>query len=62
MISIERAKELLDDPTLSDAQVEQIRDEFQSLVEIIFAKWKEERRKDHSQKSGDPPNQPVQSQ
>jgi hypothetical protein len=54
MISIECAKELLDDPSLSDAEVEQIRDEFQSLVEIIFAKWKEERRKDNHQRSGAP--------
>ena len=46
MISLERAKELLDDPSLSDVEVEQIRDEFQTLVEIIFAKWKEERRKE----------------
>lgn len=43
MLSIERTKELLGDPSLSDAEVEQIRDEFQILVEIIFEKWKGER-------------------
>ena len=54
---IERAKELLDDPSLSDAEVEQIRDEFQSLVEIIFAKWKEERRREKNSRAEDQPAQ-----
>jgi hypothetical protein len=61
MISIERAKELLDDPSLSDVQVEQIRDEFQSLVEIIFDKWKEERRQEKSSRAGDQPAQQSQN-
>ena len=45
MVSFERAKELLDDPTLSDLEVEQVRDEFRLLAEIIFETWREERVK-----------------
>lgn len=44
MITIERAKELLDDSTLSDEQVREIRDDFQVLVDIIFEQWQKERR------------------
>ena len=43
MLSVERVKELLSDPSLSDVEVEQIRDEFQILAEIIFEKWRLER-------------------
>ncbi|MFH1866580.1 MAG: hypothetical protein ABIJ81_00650 [Patescibacteria group bacterium] len=44
MLSIERTKQLLNDPTLSDKEVEEIRDGFRALAEVIFAKWQEERR------------------
>jgi hypothetical protein len=50
MLSVERVKELLNDPTLSDAEVEQVRDEFQILAEIIFEKWKEDQKKALEQK------------
>jgi len=43
MLSVERVKELINDPSLSDAEVEQVRDEFQILAEIIFDKWNTER-------------------
>ncbi len=43
MLSVERVKELLSDPSLSDTEIEQIRDEFQILAEIIFEKWRDER-------------------
>jgi len=46
MISLERVKILLNDPTISDQEVELIRDGFRTLVEdIIFEKWIEERNK-----------------
>lgn len=56
MLSIERTKELLNDPGLSDAEVEQIRDEFQILVEIIFEKWKGERIEAKERKDGERPD------
>lgn len=56
MLSIERTKELLNDSSLSDAEVEQIRDEFQILVEIIFEKWKGERSKAKERKDDECPD------
>ncbi len=62
MLSIERVRELLNDPSLSDAEVEQSRDECRILVEIIFEKWKEERIKAKAQKDGERPDPPPQGQ
>lgn len=44
MLSIERVKKLLDDPTISDDEAEKIRDDMRALVEIIFEKWMEDRK------------------
>ncbi len=41
MLSIEETKKLLNDTTISDEQVEQIRDEIRALVEVIFQSWLE---------------------
>ena len=41
MLSIERTKELLDDPSISDEEAEQIRDECRILAEIVFELWRE---------------------
>lgn len=40
MLSIEKSKELLNDDSLSDEEVEKIRDDMYELAEIIFEKWK----------------------
>ena len=45
MVSLERAKEILNDHSLSNTEVEQIRDEFRALAEIIFEAWREDREK-----------------
>ena len=45
MLSIERVKELLNDPNLSDKEVEEIRDGFRMLSEVIFEQWQAERTK-----------------
>lgn len=45
MLSIERVKELLNDPKLSDKEVEEIRDGFRMLSEVIFEQWQAERTK-----------------
>lgn len=44
MLSLERTRELLDDPTLTDKEVQEIRDGFYLLAEIIFEKWREEKK------------------
>lgn len=49
MISIERTKELLADATLSDQEIESIRDSFRDLAEIIFNQWKNEHDYDDRQ-------------
>ena len=46
MLSIERAKKILSDSTLTDEQIEEIRDGFYSLVEdVIFPAWLEDQKK-----------------
>ena len=45
MLSLERMIELLNDPKLSDKQVEEIRDGFYHLSELIFEQWQAERTK-----------------
>jgi hypothetical protein len=40
MLSLERTKEILNDPSLSDMDVEQIRNAFRSLAEIMFEQRK----------------------
>jgi len=44
-ISVEQTKKILNDPTMSDEQAEEIRDGFRMLGEVIFDKWFEERKK-----------------
>lgn len=41
MLSVERVKELINDPKLSDKEVEEIRDGFLILAEIIYDRWLE---------------------
>jgi len=45
MLSVERVKELINDPKLSDKEIEEIRDGFYQLSEIIFEQWQAERIK-----------------
>lgn len=44
MLTIEEARRLLDDDTLSDEEVAEIRDAVQILGEIIFEQWLSERK------------------
>jgi len=41
MLSVERVKKILNNPTLSDKEAEEIRDSFLILAEIIYDKWME---------------------
>ena len=53
MLSVERVKQLLNDPKLSDNEIEEIRDGFLILAEIIYDRWLEtvERVKNQDEKN-----------
>jgi len=38
-IGLEQAREILDDPTFTDEQVEEIKEQVRLLVEVIYEKW-----------------------
>ena len=43
MLTLEQMKKLLDDPSIPDEQVLEIRDQLYSLAEIIFEKWQQDK-------------------
>jgi len=43
MLDIDRTKQLLNDPNISDKEVEEIRNKFGVLTEILFQKWSEKK-------------------
>ena len=46
MLSVERVKELINDPTLSNKEIEEIRDHMYMLLsELMFEQWQAERIK-----------------
>ncbi len=45
MLSIEEMKKSLNDKSLSDKEVEEIRDGLYGLAEVIFEKWMQEKKK-----------------
>jgi signal-transduction protein with cAMP-binding, CBS, and nucleotidyltransferase domain len=59
MLSIERVKELLNDPNLSDKEVEEIRDGFRMLSEVVFEQWQAERMKAKAKKDDEKKDKPV---
>ena len=44
MLDLKQMKELLDDPSLSDEKVLEIRDQMYALAEIIYEKWQQDRK------------------
>ena len=50
MLSLERVKELINDPNLSDKEVEEIRDGLFMLAEVMFEQWQAERIKAKKEK------------
>ena len=44
MISVEEAREILDDKQLKDQEIEQTINSLQLLVELMYDKWLEEQR------------------
>ena len=53
MLTLEQMKKLLNDPSLTDSQVLEIRDQLYSLAELIFEKWQQDK------KAGKLPVKPV---
>jgi len=44
MLSIERIKEIINDPSLSDEDLTEIGDEYRLLAEILSEQWNQERK------------------
>ncbi len=53
MLSVERVKELINDPNLSDKEIEEIRDHMYMLTELMFEQWMEDRKKEREKKKQD---------
>lgn len=53
MLSVERVKELINDPKLSDKEIEEIRDQMYMLTELIFEQWMEDWKKQREKKKQD---------
>ena len=58
MLSIERVKELINDPNLSDKEITEIRDGFRMLSEVIFEQWQAERTKAKAKKDNEKKEEP----
>lgn len=56
MLSTERVKQLINDPNISDKEIEEIRDGFRMLAELIFEQWQHERNKAKEIKSDNQPS------
>jgi len=46
MLTLEQMKKLLDDSSIPDEQVLEIRDQFYALAEIIYEQWEIDRAKE----------------
>lgn len=46
MLTLEQMKKLLDDPSIPDDQVLEIRDQLYALAEIIYEQWEIDRAKE----------------
>ena len=44
MLTLEQMKKLLDDPSIPDDQVLEIRDQLYALAEIIYEKWQQDKK------------------
>ena len=44
MLALEQMKKLLNDPSLTDSEILEIRDQLYSLAEIIFEKWQQDKK------------------
>ena len=60
MLSTERVKQLANDPFLTDKQIEEIRDGFYMLSQVIFEQWQAERNK--AKEAGQKDNKKINNQ
>ena len=60
MLSTERVKQLANDPSLTDKQIEEIRDGFYMLSQVIFEQWQAERNK--AKEAGQKDNKKINNQ
>lgn len=44
-LSLEEAQELIDDPLLSDEEMKAIQEEARRVIEVIYEKWLQDRKK-----------------
>ena len=54
MLTLEQMKKLLNDPSIPDEEVLEIRDQLYSLAEIIFEKWQRERASRRNRRNTSP--------
>lgn len=45
MLSVERTKELIGEPNMSDDEAEALRDSVRAMAEVMFEQWQYEKRK-----------------
>lgn len=55
MLSIEETRKLIDDKSLSDTEVEQIRDELYVLANLAFDVWRDTKKSPEDKKRGSRP-------
>ncbi|GEM_PF-2511613 len=44
MLTLEQMKKLINDPSLTDEQILEIRDQLYALAEIIYEKWQQDKK------------------
>lgn len=51
MLTLEQVKKSLNDPSISDSEALEIRDQMYSLAEIIFEQWQKEKERGRSERT-----------
>jgi len=51
MLSLEQSRQLLNDPTLTDEEIQAIREAHYALAEIIYEQWLREREKEKAERA-----------
>ena len=51
MLTLEQSRQLLNDPTLTDEEIQAIREAHYALAEIIYEQWLREREKEKAERA-----------
>lgn len=51
MLSLEQSRQLLNDPTLTEEEIQAIREAHYALAEIIYEQWLREREKEKAERA-----------